>query len=242
MARVAVCVPCWNQLVYTKRMVESVERNSAGHEVTFILLDNGSTDGTRDYLNRVVSERQRPRDRVIELDANEGVNPAWNHLLGAVFAVDDGSNMFDVICLANNDIVVGPGWLDAPAKALARDANSAYFLANGGPFAERTFEVEAEEMRQRFANQRAPGKAGWCFFFTYRHVWRFWPIPHELVLWYGDDWIHYKLANAGFCCETLLDCCVLHFGSKSVAEYPDKVATIQRDREAFRRLTGLDVR
>jgi cysteinyl-tRNA synthetase len=41
-----------------RRCIESVARNSAGHDIELVLLDNGSTDGTLAYLKRIKREGQ----------------------------------------------------------------------------------------------------------------------------------------------------------------------------------------
>lgn len=226
---VAVCFPCWNQRFYTEHLVASVRRNSAGHNVKLVSLDNGSTDGTGDYLQAV-------SDVFLRLPRNIGVNPAWNLLLGTAL----GMNV-DMIVLVNNDVIVGPAWLDAPARELARDDNWSYFLPNGEFTKVAGFDESVRSSLPALAGRRAPGRAGWCLFFTPAMVRWFHPLPHELVLWFGDDWMHYKLNEHGYSCEVLMDSCALHFVSKTVGEYPDMVATIERDRQHFRSLTGMDV-
>jgi len=222
---VTICAPCWNQVEYTKWFVESIRRNSEGHDVGLILLDNGSTDGTREYIRSVNAIR-------IELEENIGVNPAWNMLLAEALKHES-----DVIVLANNDIWVGPEWLNSVSHELMWPYNGSYFL----PYDGIQTSIEGYEDAVRAAlptlrGHRVASRGGWCMFFTPAMVRRFHPIPDGIKLWFGDDWIHYKLGEAGFRCETLLDCCVRHFLSKSVTELPNKIEIIARDREAFARI------
>lgn len=227
---VAVCFPCWNQRFYTEHCIASVRRNSSGHNVRLVALDNGSTDGTTDYLQGTV-------DTLIRLPTNIGVNRAWNMLLGTALGMPD----VEMICLVNNDVIVGPAWLDPPAREFSRGDNRSYFLPNGEFTKNVGFDDAVRAALPTLAGGRTPGRAGWCMFFTPAMVRIFHPIPHELILWFGDDWMHYKLDLYGYSCEVLLDSCALHFISKSVGLYPDMVATIDADRQHFRRLTGIDV-
>jgi GT2 family glycosyltransferase len=228
-SRVVVCAPCWNQVGYTRWFVSSVLRNSEGHDVHLILLDNGSVDETRDYIT---SLRRKTTTTILNAE-NVGVNPAWNALLEEAIKPKYAA---DAICLANNDIVVGPGWLDSVCQAFQDPANASYFVANGAFANQHTFEDDVRQALPALRGQRVTARGGWCLFFTPAMVRLFHPIPPELVLWFGDDWMHYHLEKAGLQCEAMLDCCALHFLSKSVAEYPNKVERIAKDREAFMRL------
>lgn len=232
MSSVAVCVPCWNQVGYTRWFVESVKRNTGGeHHIQFIFLDNGSTDETYKYL------RSMRRVTLLRNEQNRGVNPAWNQLLREALE-EKRHGKLDVICLANNDIVVGPRWLDGICEALGDPQNKSYLHANGTLSNHENFDNDVHTMLPRVQGQRMPGRAGWCLFFTPEMVRTFLPIPHELTLWFGDDWIHYKLEQAGYKCEVQLDCFALHFLSKSIEEHPEKIALVEKDREIFRRLIG----
>lgn len=228
MSRVVVCAPCWNQVEYTRWFVDSVRRNSWGHDVHLVLLDNGSKDETREYICGLGATTP------ILLPQNVGVNRAWNALLEEAVKPKYAA---DTICLANNDIIVGPGWLDSIRQAFADPTNASYFVANGVfTTGQDTFDEDVRRVRPHTLGQRVEARAGWCLFFTPDMIRLFHPIPPELILWFGDDWMHYKLEKAGLKCEAMLDCYALHFLSKSVTEYPNKVEQIAKDREAFMRL------
>ena len=226
MAKVAVCVPCWNNLKYTRMMVESVKRNSDGHQVYFVFLDNGSSDGTSAFLSS-----QPGVAKLIQKPTNVGVNPAWNELLTE--ALVHGP---DVVCLANNDILVGPGWLDAMSIEITKN-DKRYFLPNGQFKNSRTFDKDVRHALPRLSGS-VQARGGWCLFFHPSAVPLFHPIPDEIKLWYGDDWIHHHLGKNGYRCEALQATCCLHFVSKTISHYPGMVEQIARDRIAFNRLTG----
>lgn len=100
-----------NQLDYTKLCVESVfERSTLPFEL--IIVDNGSTDGTRAYLRRLVE--QDPRVRVIHNDRNMG----FAHGCNQGIAVARG----EVIVLLNNDTIVTDGWLEGLVTPMAMNA------------------------------------------------------------------------------------------------------------------------
>ena len=93
--RTSLVIPVWNQLDYTRRCLSSIERwTNPPYEV--IIVDNGSTDGTREFLRTV-------KATVITNDTNLGCAKAWNQGVRA--------SKGEVIGILNNDIVVTPGWL-----------------------------------------------------------------------------------------------------------------------------------
>lgn len=92
---VSLVIPLYNQVEYTRRCIESIERcTQAPYEL--ILIDNASTDGTREYVNQV-------KATVITNATNLGCAKAWNQGVRAATGT--------VIAILNNDIVVTPGWL-----------------------------------------------------------------------------------------------------------------------------------
>ena len=95
--RVSLVIAVYNQRHYTERCVEAIRRCTA-QPYELIFVDNGSTDGTSEFLTS-------QSVAVISNSANLGCAKAWNQ--GA--RASRGS----VIGILNNDIVVTPGWLDA---------------------------------------------------------------------------------------------------------------------------------
>ena len=87
---------CYNQLDYTKQFIASLDRD----EVDFsriVAVDNGSTDGTREWLG------QQGFGAVVLNDRNLGCGAAWNQ--GALAL----QSKWTVVM--NNDVVCARGWL-----------------------------------------------------------------------------------------------------------------------------------
>ena len=87
-----------NCLEQTKRMVASVESQDIPTQMIFV--DNGSTDGTKEWI----SERGSPW---INWKENEGVSRAWNVGLGVAFKMIDGG-VAEHVLVSNNDTVLAP--------------------------------------------------------------------------------------------------------------------------------------
>lgn len=95
----SVIVPCWNGLAYTRRCLAALARwTTRPYEA--LVVDNGSTDGTGDYLRRL----RDPRVRVIANARNLGFAAAINQGLAA--------SQGRWLVWLNNDVLVTPGWLE----------------------------------------------------------------------------------------------------------------------------------
>src|SRR3982750_115463 len=97
--RVTIVILTWNGLSYTKRCLETLhsETNFEGYEV--IVVDNGSTDGSVEYLKSL------PWIRFIQNSNNKGFAKANNQ---ALELCDDSS---DVVLLNNDTEILQRDWL-----------------------------------------------------------------------------------------------------------------------------------
>lgn len=106
----AVC----NGLAYTRLFLESLMRSGECPDEV-IVIDNGSTDGTPDYLGLLAATALRgqagPALRIVRNETNLGVAVAWNQGIRAAGDRD--------VCICNNDIVVPAGWLSPLLQELA---------------------------------------------------------------------------------------------------------------------------
>jgi len=102
----SVVTPLFNCLPYTQAMVASLQA-SIPSRVTYevILVDDGSTDGTREWLATL-----GPPFRVVLNERNLGFGAATNR--GAAIARGR------ILALLNNDLVLARGWLRPMLRAL----------------------------------------------------------------------------------------------------------------------------
>ena len=95
--RISVIIPSWNTVDLLKVCIECV-RVHTPDPLEIIVVDNGSTDGSRDILRHLESASIRP----ILLPVNQGFASACNHGLRAATG--------DILCLLNTDAFVTRGW------------------------------------------------------------------------------------------------------------------------------------
>ncbi|MBM3268966.1 MAG: glycosyltransferase [Candidatus Sericytochromatia bacterium] len=103
---VSIVIPCWNRVDMTQRCLEALAANTPEDlDYEVVLIDNGSTDGTAEFLADLDGDC-----RVIRNDENLGFARACNQ--GAEAARGE------VLVFLNNDTMPRPGWLEALLAAL----------------------------------------------------------------------------------------------------------------------------
>jgi GT2 family glycosyltransferase len=151
----SVVLVTMDNLVYNRLCLESLLANTDGPDYELIVVDNGSTDGTTDYL-RILAQQQ-PNIRVIFNDHNVGFAAANNQGLRLAAG--------EVLVLLNNDTIVPHGWLRTLVRHLKDPA-----VGLIGPVTNRTCnEAQIETPYRtygefvRFARRHAKAHQGDCF-------------------------------------------------------------------------------
>lgn len=117
--RLSAVIPLYNCLALTQAMLASLQATmpaAVTHEI--ILIDDGSTDGTRDWLATLPSAKFR----VLLNDKNRGYAAANNRAA----AIARG----EFLVLLNNDLVLERGWLEPMLEAHASLASRAGPIGN----------------------------------------------------------------------------------------------------------------
>ena len=109
--KVSVIVLTYNNLSFTQACLHSLEANTHYPDWELVLVDNGSTDGTKDFLGGYAANN--PRAKLVQNDENLGFAAGNNRGLEAA----DG----EMLVILNNDTYVTPGWLLDLTRHLRRD-------------------------------------------------------------------------------------------------------------------------
>lgn len=121
MPRVSFIVPLYNCLPLAQAMLASLQATlPAGLSHEIILIDDGSTDGTREWLQNLTSTH--PSLRVLLNERNLGY-ARTNHR-GATVAAGE------ILALLNDDLVLLPGWLEPMLRAHDRLGDRAGLIGN----------------------------------------------------------------------------------------------------------------
>lgn len=68
MNQIAIVIPCFNEAENLPRLIQHLESIIEVSKFSFVLVDNGSTDGSAEILRKVIN----PKIRVVPLDVNQG--------------------------------------------------------------------------------------------------------------------------------------------------------------------------
>ena len=109
---VSIIILTWNALEYTQKCVNSI-RNHTNYPHEIVFVDNASTDGTVEYLRKLIKEH--PNCKLIENHENKGFAVGNNQ--GVAIATGE------YVMLLNNDVLVSDGWLESLVEGLEIDKN-----------------------------------------------------------------------------------------------------------------------
>ncbi len=98
----SIIIPCWNQLEFTRHCIGALIRHTRP-PWELIVVNNGSADGTADYLAGV-QDASPVSVTVIANEINRGFPAAINQGLQLARG--------EYLVLLNNDVVVTDAWLD----------------------------------------------------------------------------------------------------------------------------------
>jgi glycosyltransferase involved in cell wall biosynthesis len=124
----SVIIPCYNEADTIEPMLERVEEIGLADEI--IIVDDGSTDGTRDIL-REIEAQAHPNVRVFYHDHNQGKGAAlvtgFSHAACEIFLIQDADMEYDprdypVLLKPLHEgiakVVYGSRFLGGPRKAM----------------------------------------------------------------------------------------------------------------------------
>lgn len=116
--RLAVVILNWNGEAFLRRFLPGVIACSTGEgapegcQVTVVVADNGSTDGSAVWLREQAAEVGAECLGLLFFDENHGFTGGYNRALA-----HESLASFDAYLLLNSDVEVTPGWLE-PLVAL----------------------------------------------------------------------------------------------------------------------------
>lgn len=191
---------CYNQLDYTKQFIASLDPN----EVDFsriVAVDNGSTDGTREWLS------QQGFGTVVLNSRNFGCGVAWNQGALAI------QSKWTVVM--NNDVICAKGWLEGLLESAQQHQLKIVSPAMVEGELDYDFQAFAEESRQRMQNYfRAQLPHAVCLM-VHQDVWQeigyFMPVPK--LLGHEDGIFFQRAREARIRTGTTADAWLHHFGS-----------------------------
>ncbi len=228
-------LPVWNQLAYTQECIGSLF-NTVDVPSRLIVVDNGSNDGTAEYLKQL----SPPPLLKIEVVSN-----ASN--LGYGKAVNQGLKMADAqfVCILNNDTVFGSQWLSTMIDIAYRDNRVGVVNPESSTFGLRPAKGQTvEELAQTLAPRRRDyeelGNAiGFCMLIK-RDVLRQAGLFDDtfLTAFFEDTDYCMRAKRAGYICVKACGAYVYHHEHKTVEAIPDREKLFAENRLKYEQKWG----
>jgi len=244
--KISIVVLTHNALEYTRQCAVSVLRHTdARHELIFV--DNGSTDGTVDYLAGL--SRDHEQVRVICNDENKGFAAGNNVGLAAA----SGRH----VILLNSDVVVTDGWAERLIRAAEMHPRAGLVgaMTNNISGLQKLSDVAYDETDLAGLDDFAASQAkehqgrvdrtlrltGFCLLIKRELLARVGGLAEVFGLGnYEDNDYCLRAHLAGFECLIARDCFIHHFGSRSFAAAGvDYVAQIHKQWDIFKTKWGI---
>jgi GT2 family glycosyltransferase len=238
----SIITPVWNNVDLTTKYVTSIFKHSRDFEL--ILIDNGSTDNTPNFLKGLAEARDDVH--VITSEKNLGWAPAINR------GVEVSSG--DILVLCANDVTACPEWLEKMAAHLQ------YGVGAVGPLATNVAGRQNSEISGRSGPQEATRVLiGFCMMIPRVVFDEVGPWDIRFTEMVGSDDLDYSLRmmQAGYRLRIACDVELEHeggasmknlvggkFGTGSYAEHMQRGNRLFKGKHGpawFRWMTGLDL-
>lgn len=216
--KVSIVVLALNKMEYTAKCIESTIKHCR-QNYEWILVNNGSTDGTQEYFEKV------PQAQVIHNSENLGVSAGWNQGIQAASG--------DYILILNNDVILAPGSIENLVRCAVNHPRS-------GIIAPRTNNIAGPQKIDGFAYRNDDAVPGQLIEIMEQNQLSSWQypmikgfcmlLPREVIEKVGffdeqfgfgnfeDDDYSQRVARAGYELRVANDSVIFHFGSMSFGQ------------------------
>lgn len=209
MPSLSLCIICFNAVEYTKRCVDSI-RKYTKVPYKIHLLDNGSTDKTRDYLKSISNAEDID---VLLSNTNLGVPGGRNYLIS-------NCKLNDYVVFFDNDIEVSEGWFFPFYEELNNDNSLGIIGVEGYDIKV----IPPTRSLQKIEYGKADIITGYCMFTTRNLIEKVGLFDENLGLyWHDDDDYSVMSFYHGFS-NKVIPASLIHHGSKSSATEPSMLS------------------
>ena len=200
---ITVVVPVLNQIQITDKFLGYIAENVVLPE-EIILVDNGSTEKIGKLVKKY-NKKGKLRIRFIRHKRNIGVNAAWNE--GIKLAKTS------LISILNNDIILNKYFFKKIIEASQVNEKYGIFCVTNAKKIERV--GESKDIKIKIANMGK--REGWAFTIRKEITDRLPPIPPDLRIYCGDDFLYYGARTVlGYQAVRIMNNYIFHLGGRTI--------------------------
>ena len=246
---ISIIILTRNQIEYTQKCIASILKHTQ-RPFELIIVDNGSTDGTVEYLeSEAFTGKTSGRIKIIKNKTNHGFAAGNNQGM----AIAKG----DYFLLMNNDIVVTADWIEQLVDCVEQRPEIGIVgprsnCVSGPQIVENvSYDTQSLQGLESFAEgfaQQYVGQAqqvlrvvGFCMLIKHAVIEKIGGMDDRYGLGnFEDDDFSLRAAIAGFESWIAMDCFIHHFGSRTfVGEKIDYRASLLKNWDIFKTKWGL---
>jgi len=233
-----IVIPIWNQQELTRRCLESILRCTE-EPIRLILIDNGSEEPTRRFLDQFLSEHPA-NALLIRNEANQGYIKGVNQGIRAAQS--------PWICLLNNDTIATPGWLTEMLKVASADAQIGLVNPTSNSLGFKPGETPLEEYARNLQSESGQTSElsmalGFCLLARRSVFDRVGLLDESFGMGYfEDDDLSLRVKAAGLRCVRACGAYVFHEERGSFRHLAGTKESFQKNRQAFEKRWGRRLR
>jgi hypothetical protein len=184
-AKILVGIPVVSGYKHTMEAIDSVVYKPNVH---LLIIDNNATEDVKELFK---TYKCLDNFTVIVNEKNVYVNPAWNQIMDFFLKGD-----FEICCLMNSDLTLQTNWHEVLRYwYFFKDKSSFVPLLVGDCV--KVERMKHVEMYGGVPTQLDGGIAGVFITLNREQCELIYPIPSEIKVWFGDNWIYDLLRGLG---------------------------------------------
>jgi GT2 family glycosyltransferase len=202
----SIYLPVWNELSYTQQCMDTLLRHT-NYPFELIVINNGSSDGTTQYLKNLNPNTPYIRDyKIITNIYNLGTTKAGNQGLRAANG--------DFISHISNDIIFEENWLSELIGYLEKNPKSGavcpYTLLGGD---QGTYPERKQKHLEETKGEPSQGLLAACYVMTREvvEIVGYYDEQFEVSSWEDVDY-YWRMLRSGFKPECLHKVVLYHYG------------------------------
>lgn len=220
--RYLVGIPCLFGAEHTQEAIESVVNNA---NTDVLLIDNGAETGVKYVIDKYVNSKTNVF--VINNKENIYVNPAWNQIINFFL-----NNDYDYLLIMNSDLILQKDWKQVLDFYLEKypELIPVPVISHDKSILKSQVDIEFNY------GEVFSSTAGVCIVLSKEMANKIYPIPEQLKVWFGDNWIYDGLRKLGYRTFVLNNFISYHSGSQNVSRVKGISEIIEQDKIEWEKL------